>query len=129
MRLIAGLATLLSVLCFATGVSAHASLVATEPADGSVLTTAPKTIQLRFNETVAPAVVNLIDAEGKARDDATISAVDQTIFIVPPANLPRGNARASTSSAQSKYTKNQNPNKMARPRKNIGCWPLAPTEH
>ena len=36
MRLIAGLATLLSVLGFATGASAHASLVATEPADGSV---------------------------------------------------------------------------------------------
>ena len=37
MRLIAGLATLLSVLCLATGASAHATLVSTEPADGSIL--------------------------------------------------------------------------------------------
>ena len=36
MRLIAGLATLLSVLCLATGASAHATLVSTVPADGSV---------------------------------------------------------------------------------------------
>ena len=50
MRLIAGLATLLSVVCFATGASAHASLVSAEPADGSVLAAAPKTVQLRFNE-------------------------------------------------------------------------------
>ena len=42
MRLIAGLATLLSVLCLATGASAHATLVSTEPADGSVVAQAPK---------------------------------------------------------------------------------------
>jgi len=60
MRLIVGLVTLLSVLCFATGVSAHASLVAMEPADGSVVAQAPKTVQLRFNEPVAPAVIRLI---------------------------------------------------------------------
>jgi copper transport protein len=90
MRIIAGLATLLSVLCFATGVSAHASLVAAEPADNSILAAAPKTIRLRFNEAVTPAVIRLIDAEGKARDDATVRTTDQTIVITPPANLPRG---------------------------------------
>ena len=41
------------------------SLVSAEPADGSMLSQAPKTVQLRFNETVAPAVVSLIDAAGK----------------------------------------------------------------
>jgi copper transport protein len=90
MRLIAGLATLLAVLCFATVASAHASLVATEPGDGSVLAAAPKTIQLRFNETVTPAVIGLIDAEGKTRDDITVRAVDQTIVVTPPLSLPRG---------------------------------------
>ena len=63
-RLIAGLATLLWIVCNATGASAHASLVATEPADGSVLAVAPKTVQLRFNEPVTPAVISLIDASG-----------------------------------------------------------------
>ena len=90
MRLIAGLATLLSVLCFATGVSAHASLVAAEPGDGIVLAVAPKIIRLRFNEAVTPAVIRLIDAEGKARDDATVRTIDQTIVITPPLSLPHG---------------------------------------
>ena len=55
MRLIAGIAALLSVLCFATGAFAHATLVATEPADGSVVAQAPKMVHLRFNEGVTPA--------------------------------------------------------------------------
>ena len=90
MRLIAGLATLLWVVCFATGVSAHASLVAAEPADGSVLATAPKTLQLRFNEPVTPSVISLIDASGKTRDDVAVRAVDQTITMTLPETLPHG---------------------------------------
>jgi copper transport protein len=90
MRLIAGLATLLWVVCFATGVSAHASLVAAEPADGSVLATAPKTVQLRFNEPVTPAVISLIDAAGKTRDDVAVGAVDQIVTVTLPQTLPHG---------------------------------------
>jgi len=90
MRLIAGLATLLAVVGFASGVSAHAALVASVPADGSVLAQAPDTVQLRFNEVVTPAVVRLIDAAGRARDDARVRSLDQTIVITLPKNLPRG---------------------------------------
>src|SRR5882757_8075583 len=90
MRFIAGLAALLSVLCFASGASAHASLVSMEPADGSVLAQAPKTVQLRFNEAVAPAVIRLIDAEGRVRDDASVRADGDTIVITLPDHLPRG---------------------------------------
>jgi copper transport protein len=90
MRLIAGLATLLWVVCFATGVSAHASLVGAEPADGSVLATAPKTVQLRFNEPVTPAVISLIDASGKIRDDVAVHAVDQIVTLMLPETLPHG---------------------------------------
>jgi copper transport protein len=90
MRLIAGLATLLWVVCFATGVSAHASLVAAEPADGTVLATAPKTVRLRFNEPVTPAVISLIDASGKIRDDLAVQAVDQIVTLTLPATLPHG---------------------------------------
>jgi copper transport protein len=90
MRLIAGLATLLSVLCFTTDVSAHASLVSAQPGDGSIFAKAPKTVQLRFNEAVTPAVVKLIDADGRVRDDAIVRAVDETITITLPENLPRG---------------------------------------
>jgi copper transport protein len=88
-RFIAGFAMLLVALCLATGASAHASLISAEPADGSVLAEAPKAIQLRFNESVAPAVASLIDADGKAHD-VTMRAVDQAVEIVLPERLPRG---------------------------------------
>ena len=90
MRLIAGLATLLSVLCFATGASAHATLVSTEPGDGSVLALAPKSVQLRFNEAVTPAVVRVIDAAGTTRDAVTVRVDGDTIVVALPDNLPRG---------------------------------------
>jgi copper transport protein len=90
MRLIAALATLLWYLCLATGASAHASLIATDPSDGSVVAEAPKMVQLRFNESVAPAVINLIDATGKKRIDIAVKAVDQSILITLPEDLPRG---------------------------------------
>jgi copper transport protein len=90
MRLIAGLVTLLSALCFATGVSAHATLVSTEPSDGSMMSQAPSTVRLRFNEPVQPAIVRLIDAEGRARDDAPVRAFDDIVEVSLPNDLPRG---------------------------------------
>ena len=90
MRLIAGLATLLSVLCLATGASAHATLVSTDPGDGSILALAPKSVQLRFNEAVTPAVVRVIDAAGTTRDDVTVRVAGDTIVVTLPDNLPRG---------------------------------------
>ena len=76
-------------LCLATGAWAHASLLQAEPADGSVLAESPKAVQLRFNESVAPAVASLIDADGKAHD-VTMRAVDQSVVIALPEKLPRG---------------------------------------
>lgn len=90
MRSIVMLATLLWCLCCATGASAHASLVEADPSDGSVVAEAPKTVQLRFNESVAPAVINLIDATGRKRSDIVVRAVDQSILVTLPENLPRG---------------------------------------
>jgi len=90
MRFVAGIAALLSVLCLATGALAHATLVASAPADGSVVAQAPKMVQLQFNEAVTPAVVSLIDAEGTTRNDVTFRAADQSIFVTLPDQLPRG---------------------------------------
>ena len=64
MRRLAGILALLAAASFATDASAHASLVSVLPADGSVLTQAPPTVQLRFNEPVTGAV-GLIDAQGR----------------------------------------------------------------
>ena len=90
MRLVQGLVILLSVFCFTSGASAHASLVSTEPSDGSMMSQAPKTVRLRFNEPVRPAAVKLIDGEGRRRDDARVSAHDDLIEITLPDDLPRG---------------------------------------
>ncbi|KJC35887.1 copper-binding protein [Bradyrhizobium sp. LTSP885] len=89
MRLVASIAALLVALCLATAAHAHAVLVGAEPADGSVLAEAPKTVVLRFNEAVAPTAVSLLDATGKPRDVA-IRAVDQSVEVTLPADLPVG---------------------------------------
>ncbi|WP_027579185.1 copper resistance protein CopC [Bradyrhizobium sp. Ai1a-2] len=88
-RLLAGLVALLLALCLATAAFAHASLIGTEPGDGSVVAQPPKTAQLRFSEPVAPALVKLIDANGRVRG-LTVAAVDQSLVITLPDDLPRG---------------------------------------
>ncbi|QHO77069.1 copper-binding protein [Bradyrhizobium sp. CCBAU 051011] len=88
-RVLVSLAALLSALCVASAAWAHATLVSSEPTDGSVLAQPPKMVQLHFNEGVTPAVVGLIDAGGKARDVAT-RAVGQSVLIVLPDDLPQG---------------------------------------
>lgn len=95
MRLLAALATLLLVAGFATGVSAHAALVAVDPSSGSILKIAPKAVELRFNEAVTPGAIRLIDGAGRARDDVRISASGETISVVMPPDLPQGTAVVS----------------------------------
>ncbi len=84
------LAALLLLVCFAGEASAHASLAFAEPRDGTVLAQPPKTVQLRFNESVTAGAVNLIDAAGKLRSDAAIEAKDEAINVTLPADLPKG---------------------------------------
>jgi copper transport protein len=88
-RLIAFCAALLLALSVATGAAAHATLVSAEPADGSLVMRPPKTLQLRFNEAVTPAVVGLIDAVGKTRD-VNAHAVDRSVVVSLPDDLPDG---------------------------------------
>jgi copper transport protein len=90
MRLLVAVAALLLVVCGATGVFAHASLVATEPRDGSMLPQAPNTVRLRFNEPVTPAVIRVIDSDGTTRNDAAVHAATETIEITLPTGLPAG---------------------------------------
>jgi copper transport protein len=89
-RIAALLAILLWGLFGSTSAFAHASLVSTEPRDGSVVAQAPKKVELRFNEVVTPAVVRLIDAEGREREDAAVRAADETVTITLPDGLPPG---------------------------------------
>src|SRR5579863_5970980 len=87
MRLVAGLVTLLSVLGFASGAFGHASLISTEPGDGSMMSQAPKTVRLRFNEPITPASIKLIDGTGKIREDVSVGAQDNVVEINLPDDL------------------------------------------
>ncbi|MBB4367291.1 copper transport protein [Bradyrhizobium sp. cir1] len=95
MRLLAALATLFLVAGFATGASAHAALVSVDPASGSILKTAPRAVELRFNEAVTPGAILLIDGAGRTRDDARIEASGEAISVVMPPDLPQGTAVVS----------------------------------
>lgn len=95
MRLLAALATLLFAAGFASGALAHAALISVEPASGSTLATAPKVVELRFNEPVTPGAVRLIDGAGKARDETRVSASGDRISIQMPADMPEGTAVVS----------------------------------
>jgi copper transport protein len=90
MRLVTAAAALLLVVCGSASAFAHASLVATEPRDGSMVAQAPKTVRLRFNEPVTPAVIRVIDSDGTTRNDAAVHAADETIEITLPQGLPAG---------------------------------------
>lgn len=46
--------------------ASHAALVASQPADGAVLQDAPRRLELRFNEPVAPLVLRLVSADGSS---------------------------------------------------------------
>jgi copper transport protein len=54
--------------------SAHASLIATEPADGAIVSAAPESATLVFNEPVSPLTLRLFDPSGHG---ATLTAVKQ----------------------------------------------------
>jgi copper transport protein len=95
MRLLAPAAVLLLAMCFASEAAAHASLVSVEPRDGSVLTEAPKAVELRFNESVTAGAVSLIGPDGKVRTDAIVHAADEAITITPPNDLPNGTSIVS----------------------------------
>lgn len=95
MRVLAALATLLIVVGFATGAFAHAALVSVEPASGSMLTSGPKVVELRFNEAVTPGAIRLIDGTGRARDDTRVSVSGEAISVAMPPDLPQGTAVVS----------------------------------
>src|ERR1700732_2090983 len=58
------LASLLARVTGGSSALAHASLLHSTPADGNVLSEAPRSFVLTFNEPVSPVVMRLIDADG-----------------------------------------------------------------
>ena len=64
------------VVLFATPAFAHATLLQTKPAASQVLTTSPKSISLRFNESVEvdPSSIRMFDGKGNRVDTGTPNA-------------------------------------------------------
>lgn len=70
---------------------AHSGLVSSSPSSGAVLSRAPETVRLTFNEPVnpLPAAFQLYDSGGRKRP-VTVSAVDNVVTVQLPSNLARG---------------------------------------
>ena len=90
MRLCIALLWLLLASLAASGDAfAHATLLGSHPADGSVVEQAPASVRLDFNEPVSPIVVSLTDAQGR-HHDLTAIARNETIEIPMPSDLSGG---------------------------------------
>jgi copper transport protein len=75
----------------ATAAQAHAVLLEAQPADGTVLAAPPAEISLRFNETVTPVFVRVLDPAGEAvATEAPATATDATVHLRLPAALRDG---------------------------------------
>jgi copper transport protein len=89
-RLLALLALLVLGLGGSGSAYAHATLVASHPAAGMVLQTAPERLQLQFNEPISVSLIRLVDAAGRTHSDLTAEANGPFVSIVPPKDLPKG---------------------------------------
>ncbi|RSE60618.1 copper resistance protein CopC [Alcaligenes faecalis] len=63
---------------------AHASLVASKPDSGTVLTQAPKTASLSFNESVSPLLMKLIRPDGSSEELGDVLTQDQRLELALP---------------------------------------------
>ncbi|WP_296515472.1 FixH family protein [Rhodopseudomonas sp.] len=69
---------------------AHATLVASTPANDAVLATAPATLALTFNEPVDPLALRIVDASGRATSITQIEQEGNRLILTPPAALGEG---------------------------------------
>ncbi len=68
---------------------AHATLIDSEPAEGSIVTTAPGIVRLSFNEPVTPLAFKLFDPRGESID-ITPTTQDNDLVIELPAARGEG---------------------------------------
>lgn len=84
------LLALAASLLLLSGALAHAGLVSSDPADGSVLAAAPEALTLSFTEPVTPLVFTLVTPAGERHDLDGASATDQQVTQALPDGLARG---------------------------------------
>jgi copper transport protein len=80
----------LAGVAFATPALAHATLIATDPADGALVATAPERIVLTFNEPVGPTVMRLIAPDGTQRDVMSATRTEGPAVVVTTPDIGDG---------------------------------------
>ncbi len=86
------LALLLAILVVvpASPAFAHAALIATEPSDNAVLSSAPAQFSLQFSEPVSPLVLTLVRPDGTPTTLSSYRLDGQTVEIDAPGPLAKG---------------------------------------
>jgi copper transport protein len=81
-----------ALLCLAwsSAASAHANLVSSEPAEGSVLAISPQRLTLTFNESVEPLVLRIVDPAGQISEISDIGVRGNTVAFAAPQTLGTG---------------------------------------
>jgi copper transport protein len=80
----------LLVVAHSSPAAAHASLIASDPADGASLAAAPAMLTLSFNEPVDPITVRIFDGAGTASAVTQISREGANLILMPAAPLGEG---------------------------------------
>lgn len=80
---------LLMTVLLSSAAWAHASLIASDPADGALLARSPATLTLTFNEPVEPLTIRIVDESGAAESVTRIRR-DGAQLILTPAKLDNG---------------------------------------
>jgi copper transport protein len=83
---------LLCLMVTAAPASAHAVLVGSDPPDGAVLPGAPRTVQLRFSEDLAPrfSSARLVDGAGSPVAGVRVTARGSRVLVVELPSLRAG---------------------------------------
>jgi copper transport protein len=84
LQALAMLLSALTILAWTPGALAHASLIASTPATGAVLSQAPDAVQLTFNEPVSPLVLKIVQPDGTVKDIAHVEALSTGLQVPLP---------------------------------------------
>ena len=90
MRLLLFLLLACGSLLTAEAAFAHATLITSDPADGTVLSAPPRQIKLEFSEIVAPLALRLLDATGKVTALKNVRQQQHSLVVEMPADIGAG---------------------------------------
>jgi copper transport protein len=81
---------LLAAVLLPSAAWAHASLIASDPADGALVPRAPSTLTLTFNEPVEPLTIRIVDRSGASANVTQIRRDGAQLVLTPSATLGDG---------------------------------------